>query len=67
MDETHTIRIHKPLWGGFLKHWLYGPITAIELTDNSSNAGRYTDAEVKRLEPWLQKELPGAVIGVDLF
>ncbi len=62
---THTVRVHKPLWGGFPKHWLAGPIQALRLTENSSEADRYSPAETASVETFLRHELPGAVITRD--
>jgi hypothetical protein len=61
-DHGSTIRMHYPFTNA--KHWVCGPADGYTLTDNLSDACRYSHEDVVRILDALQRQLPSASIEV---
>jgi len=61
-EQHFTIRIHKPMWGGFPKHWVKGPASQFTFTEESGEAEMYSDADAETIERQLYENYPGAVV-----
>lgn len=61
-DLGSTIRVHPPFSNA--KHWICGPADGYTLTDNPSDAGRYSHEDVKRICDALHHAMASASIAV---
>lgn len=56
------VQIHKPLWGGFPKHWASGPVSSVKWTDDEGAAANYTEKEAAVIERRTIKDISGVVV-----
>jgi hypothetical protein len=62
IDHGSTIRVYPPFSNA--KHWVCGRADGYTLTDNPSEAGRYSHEDVDRILDALQRARPSVSIAV---
>ena len=58
------VQVYQPLWGGFPKHWAYGPVKNFKLVNNQSLGANYSENDAKKIAAELNRDYPNAEVKI---